>query len=89
MSGRQPTRKAIKKDVTGSPQPGEPVFLVVGKLRRPHGFRGEILMEVLTDFPERLKPGKEVYLGSAPTGQVPKHQTAWKQLPGHFSRCRK
>jgi 16S rRNA processing protein RimM len=63
MSGRQPTRKVIKKDVTGSPQPGEPVFLVVGKLRRPHGFRGEILMEVLTDFPERLKPGKEVFLG--------------------------
>jgi len=63
MSGRQPARKAIKKDVTGSPRPGEPVFLVVGKLRRPHGFRGELLMEVFTDFPERLKPGKEVYLG--------------------------
>lgn len=48
---------------TGSPSTGEPVFLVVGKLRKPHGLRGEVLMEVLTDFPERLVPGKTVYLG--------------------------
>lgn len=49
----------------GSPEPGEPVFLVVGKLRRPHGVRGEMLMEVFTDFPERLAPGKKVYIGEA------------------------
>jgi 16S rRNA processing protein RimM len=48
---------------TGSPQPGEPVFLAVGFLRRPHGVEGEILMEVLTDFPERLRAGKLVYVG--------------------------
>jgi 16S rRNA processing protein RimM len=41
----------------GSLAPGEPAFLAVGKLRRPHGVRGEMLMEVLTDFPARLKPG--------------------------------
>lgn len=50
---------------TGSPPPGEPVFLVIGYLRRPHGVRGEISMEVLTDFPERLKPGNVVFVGSA------------------------
>ena len=48
---------------TGSPQPGEPVFLVVGRLRRPHGIRGEITMEVVTDFPERLRPRVTVYVG--------------------------
>ncbi len=48
---------------TGSPQTGEPVFLAVGFLRRPHGVKGEILMEVLTDFPERLRSGKTVYIG--------------------------
>jgi 16S rRNA processing protein RimM len=40
-------------------------YLVVGKLRRPHGLQGEILTEVLTDFPERLKPGVTLYAGSA------------------------
>lgn len=48
---------------TGSPETGEPVFLAVGKLRRPHGIQGEIVMDVLTDFPERLRPGKKVYVG--------------------------
>ena len=49
--------------------PGEIVYLAVGKLHRPHGLRGEIRMEVLTDFPERLVPGMTLYLG-------PGHQTA-------------
>jgi 16S rRNA processing protein RimM len=48
---------------TGSPTPGEPVFVQVGQLRRPHGLKGEILMEIMTDFPERLKTGKTVFIG--------------------------
>lgn len=47
----------------GSPQSGEPDFLAVGKLRRPHGVRGEILMDVYTDFPERIRPGVVLYAG--------------------------
>lgn len=42
---------------------GEPVFLVVGRLRKAHGVQGEITMEVITDFPERLRPRREVYIG--------------------------
>lgn len=42
---------------------GEPVYLAVGTLRRSHGIRGDMLVEVLTDFPERLKPGTQVYVG--------------------------
>jgi 16S rRNA processing protein RimM len=48
---------------TGSPVSGEPVYLVVGMLRRPHGIRGELVMEVHTDFPERLKKGVAVFVG--------------------------
>lgn len=40
-----------------------PAFLAVGKIRRPHGLRGEVLLEVYTDFPERLKASKVVYAG--------------------------
>jgi 16S rRNA processing protein RimM len=46
----------------GSP-PGEPEYLVVGFLRRAHGLQGEMLMDVVTDFPERLKPGTTIYVG--------------------------
>ncbi len=49
---------------TGSPAEGEPVYLAVGLLRRPHGVRGEIMLEIQTDFPERLKPGETFYIGS-------------------------
>lgn len=47
----------------GSPIAGEPEFLVIGKLTHTHGVRGEILMLVWTDFPERLVPGVRVYIG--------------------------
>ena len=42
---------------------GEPVYLAVGTLRRSHGIRGDMLVDVLTDFPERLKPGTHIYVG--------------------------
>ena len=48
---------------TGSPLEGEPVYLAVGLLRRPHGVRGEIMLEVQTSFPERLEPGAKFYAG--------------------------
>jgi 16S rRNA processing protein RimM len=40
-------------------------FLSVGKLGRPHGVRGEIVMEILTDFPERIRSGVTLYVGAA------------------------
>jgi 16S rRNA processing protein RimM len=61
---RQVPQDQTQQDTSaGSPTPGEPAFLAVGRLRRPHGITGEILMDVLTDFPERLRPGKTVYVG--------------------------
>ena len=56
-------RELRNERVAGSPDMGEPVFLAVGKLRRPHGVRGEMLMDVLTDFPDRLQVGKPVFIG--------------------------
>ena len=60
---------------TGSPD-GEPVYLVVGLMRRPHGVRGEIMLEIITDFPERLKVGEKLYIGD-------------EHLPVTIHSCRK
>ena len=46
----------------GSPV-GEPEYLVIGFLRRPFGVSGEILMDLHTDFPERFRTGRKVYVG--------------------------
>lgn len=50
---------------SGSTQPDAPAFLAIGKLRRPHGVHGEIIMDILTDFPERLHRGSLLYIGEA------------------------
>ena len=47
---------------TGSPT-GEPLYLSVGFLRRPHGVHGEMIMDLHTDFPERLRQGRKLYVG--------------------------
>ncbi len=47
----------------GSQSMGEPGFVAIGRIRRPHGLKGEVITEVLTDFPERIKPEFEVYVG--------------------------
>ena len=62
MSKKRPVYTYRMSSASGSSS-DEPLYLAVGKLRRPHGVRGEIRMEVLTDFPERLQPGTTVYVG--------------------------
>ena len=51
-----------KEKSTGSPK-GEPIYLSVGFLRRPHGVGGEIIMDLHTDFPERMKKGRKIFVG--------------------------
>jgi 16S rRNA processing protein RimM len=53
---------SVKQQSPGSPT-GEPVYLVIGYLRRSHGLQGEIIMDLHTDFPERIKAGRKVLVG--------------------------
>jgi 16S rRNA processing protein RimM len=46
--------------------PVPPEFLIVGYILAPWGLRGEVKVEVATDFPERLAPQKLVYLNARP-----------------------
>ena len=52
-----------KNTNTGSPTQGEPVYLAVGLLRRPHGVRGEIMLEIQTEHPDQFKTGAVFYIG--------------------------
>ena len=47
-----------------------PERLVVGRVLRPHGVRGELSVEVLSDAPERFAPGAELGVGD-PDGPGP------------------
>ncbi len=52
----------VTEDQSGSPQ-GESIYLAIGFLRRPHGVSGEIIMDLHTDFPDRIKAGRKIYIG--------------------------
>ena len=62
---------------TGSQSSSEPVFLVVGKLRRAHGVHGEIPLEVYTHMLELLLPESIVYVGDEHQAHTIQ-QTRWK-----------
>lgn len=40
-----------------------PSHLVIGRILAPHGVKGEVQAEILTDFPDRFGSLKTVYLG--------------------------
>lgn len=44
--------------------PGDPKFLAIARLVAPHGVRGELAADILTDFPTRFEPLQTVYVGA-------------------------
>jgi len=53
--------------------PPDPIDrLTLARLLRPHGIRGEIAAEILTDFPERLTKLREVWLWDSRTDVLQK-----------------
>jgi len=47
-------------------EPAPPEFLIVGHILAPWGARGEVKVQVVTDFPDRFAPGKLVCLEGQP-----------------------
>ena len=52
------------------PRTPPPERLVVGRVLRPHGVRGEVTVQVLSDAPDRFAPGAELAAGD-PDGPGP------------------
>ncbi|HUQ45230.1 MAG TPA: ribosome maturation factor RimM [Gemmatimonadaceae bacterium] len=47
-----------------------PAFIIVGRVRKAHGIRGEVVVEVITDAPDAIfASGRRVYAGTA-TGDI-------------------
>lgn len=54
---------SISKRTLGQPRTPEPQYLIIGRVLKPWGYRGELKIEILTDFPERFASLRTVYLG--------------------------
>jgi 16S rRNA processing protein RimM len=56
----------MEEEGSAGPSPAsrdQPSHLVIGRILSPHGVKGEVETEVLTDFPDRFGLLKTVYLG--------------------------
>jgi 16S rRNA processing protein RimM len=53
----------VARGSDGVELPSEPAFLAIGRILRPHGVRGELRVEIHTDFPERFGVYRRVYVG--------------------------
>ena len=66
----------------GSAGPAEPRFIAIGRIVRSHGICGEVVVEVLTDFPERFDSLEMAYLGDAAQAE-PRRVTGTRGHSGH------
>lgn len=60
---------------SGDRQNPEPSYVVLGQVRRPHGVRGEVRVEIFTDYPERMGQHDALYLAPSRT---PDDVTRWE-----------
>ena len=56
-------------------------WLIVGRAAKPHGVHGDVLVEIITDFPERLTDGVRFGLGGGdePTEFFEVHRVRFHQ----------
>jgi 16S rRNA processing protein RimM len=54
----------------------DPAYLIIGQIVRPHGIRGELRLQVLTNYPERLTHLTEIVLCPQ---QQPHHSREFKR----------
>ena len=78
------------QDTAGSIGPVEPAYVLIGRLQKSHGVRGEITLRVFSDFPERIRRGKTIYIGAdfqtcKITGTRWKHELLLLKLEGFDS----
>ncbi len=68
-------------------------FVTLARLLRPHGRKGEVAAEILTDFPERLVSLREVYLWDGKSARRAVVRSCWLspsrggQAIFHFEGC--
>ena len=64
--GQRNSRRAKAKRLKGPHSSGRDApragFIAIGRILAPWGAMGEVKIQVMTDFPQRFRPGEKVYL---------------------------
>lgn len=59
----QKGNKGTKKKESGSPSTGEPLSIAVGRIRRPHGIKGEVIFEPYPEYSFDIAKGRVILIG--------------------------
>lgn len=65
MAQSIPALSGVNRGSDRTGDSAEPRFLAIGRIVRAHGVRGDLVVEVWTDFPERFYTMEVAYLGNA------------------------
>lgn len=78
MTTQQPPRTPQAPQSPQAPgEPQQPATVTISRILRPHGRRGEVACEILTDFPGRLKRLKSAQLWSANSARQVAIRSCW------------
>jgi 16S rRNA processing protein RimM len=68
--------EGVNNNKSGLLNNGEPVFLVIGKIFKPHGLKGEVSADIFSKNVDSLPDGKSIYIGE-------------KHIPSRINKIRK
>jgi 16S rRNA processing protein RimM len=63
LTDNNPSSKPVDTKRGSVNKPTEPRFLVIGRILKPHGVRGEVRVDIISESPERFTWLDEVYIG--------------------------
>jgi 16S rRNA processing protein RimM len=66
MANSDNQQQELEHEEAGQTPASAPVFLILGRILRPHGIRGELRLQIVTQFPERISSLEKVYIGEDP-----------------------
>ena len=65
-----------------------PELALVGRIRKPHGIRGEVVVEAVTDAPEAIfASGRLLFIGTESGAPLPARATDGEAIAGHEHRA--
>jgi 16S rRNA processing protein RimM len=71
----------MNRSDSGGPEKksSRPQFLILARVLRPHGVRGDLSVQIVTDFPERMVSLDLVYVGADPDKphRMTEHRVTW------------
>ncbi len=76
----QPISSVPMTSPATAPITERPVLLEVGKIAKPHGLKGEVIVSLITDRLERIRPGSVLTTARGPlvVESSAKHQERWR-----------